>query len=533
MDDSESYEDSERLEAPVTLENGSGRSASGRQNQNQTLAGIKRRRSLLTTSSDGSGVRGGGTGEDDTMSNSSSDRPQSTSDSREEGLSSNNSSEENERNLPIARLRSSSKKKDAKSASTSTKSATTTSSSSNSIPEGEFADPIGRFFDSGAAESTARKSSRLGGGFSGRGATSDLTSDDVSSSESAGKQHCSSDSDKHCSNDKELSTTLEKPSDLKLGTSRKEFAISSDFNFDKLSSRLDAPSESKESSDRRLSCNVSSGSDIDAIIRRAQNAGKSSASSSSSDDFSGQISKPSYGISNFLVDGTKTGIHEHKGLIGRRARTCQSSENESGSSNRSAVSSRGGSKDESMGGSFSTSNLDGIASVDNIGEGALSSSCSGGDNLNKLSDGGSSSDSDVVSIRENQVEKTQSVERMETGAVAASFLQDPLPQVSVTSSSMIPGNSAQLGSMSNQAFFVPPARPHQVLPVHLDYFLMKRKEAILLKSQESHQRLREWDAMMGLGSSHSITMTRSARSRKKLLNFTKKCLKKLTDTGIT
>ncbi|KAL7465687.1 hypothetical protein ACHAXS_006009 [Conticribra weissflogii] len=533
MEDLERNEDYDGHETPVTSENSSGRSDYGRANQGQMLAGKKRRRSLLTSSVNGNDGGGGGTGEDDAMSSSSSDRPQSTSDSREEGLSSNNSSEENEHNFPIAHLRSSSKKKLSKSASTSTKSATTTSSSSNSLREGEFADPIGCFFDGGAAEETAKKSSRLGGMLSGRGAASDFTSEDVSSSDSAGKQHHSSDS-KGCSDDKESSTASEKPSYFKQGSSREEISIGSDFNFGQPGSQLDAPSASKESDNRRFSCNTSSCSDIDAIIRRAQNAGKSSASSSSSDDFADQTCKSTNGIGNCLFDRTRAGIHEHRGFIDRKTAAHQSSENDSGSSNRSAVSSKGGSKDTSLGGSFSTSILDGIASVDNIGDGALSSSCSGGDNLNKLSEsGGSSSDSDNVSTKESQDKESQRFEPMESDVAAASFPQVPLPQVSVTPTLTTPGNAPQLGTILNQAFLVPPARPRQVLPIYLDFFLMKRIEATLIKSQESHQRLRDWDAMMGLGSSHSITMTRSARSRKKLHNFTKKWLKKIGDGGIT
>lgn len=526
----------------------------------------KRRRSL---------PGGGDSIDDDVSSSSGSDRPQSTSDSREEGSSSNNSGEENEGKLPMDHYLSSTRKKYHYFYSTSSKSATT--SSRGSISQGAESSSGSKKDESSMTECHAE------GSFP-RGTTSDFTSKDSSSSDSGSKQQehvyhtaqeqqhqlhhhggtASTSRAEGSSNDDETSRIKSSgPSVILMGRRKGDFfseelSFSSDVTNLGQSQHQSQHDSSGHSSQRRptntgrterRSSNNTSNSDIDAIIQRAQCAWKSSESSSFSDEMINKDeSRASF--SNGSTGKETPGIRQHKGLVNYISRKRDYKECRSSCSS-SAISSKGGSNDES-GGSLNTSCLDGITSEGNVGDGGLSSSyCSGGDNGYKDSESsGSSSDSDALSSKKSQVETSVNIEPSKK-VHFHHITRDHLPQGTIseppsrtpstttpTSSSTTPLEPQSSSSTTpvppqyvlNPVIFTPPPlKQHHALPVYLDYCLMKRMEAALTNSQESQKQLNEWDTMMGLKSSHSYTMTRSTRSRKKLHNLTKKWLKKLGD----
>ncbi|KAL7469745.1 hypothetical protein ACHAXS_010919 [Conticribra weissflogii] len=286
---------------------------------------------------------------------------------------------------------------------------------------------------------------------------------------------------------------------------------------------------------------TSSGSDIDAIIRRAKYASKPTAdSSSSSDEISffneAKYSDPSIADKAPRIKNTS---------IADAPSVCNSSKTSD---------SNGGLE------SITTSCLDGIASDIDLGEGGFFAAESGSEIVAKNADS-SSSDREIGNHKSPAVDKldrTESTVPHDDESLQAasdqqarksesskdfhqsSVRENPIQFMPYQNDSAPSSGTENIYQQSNQNYplrvdissilntsYLSEAQVQKLPPIHLDCSLIKRLDEALTKSHESLEMLKKWDASMGLKSSHSKTMTQSARSRKKLHSKIKRLVKKL------
>ncbi len=288
-------------------------------------------------------------------------------------------------------------------------------------------------------------------------------------------------------------------------------------------------------SNARDSCSTS---DIDEIILRAKNALKSTAySSSSSDDFSffGEIENES----------------GHK--VAKMTAAYGPQTNNGGNNDSSSVGNSSKSSDSFTGlASLGTACLEGIASDITVGDGGFSSGSSGLESASRDADCSSSgrlerldksfsvdrNDQNEKSSREGYssiefesssdqfADRVHKYERFSRNKISLRQTPSTSQNTALKIVVKIDSKPIDIPSVLNTSHYRY-EEVGQMLPVHLDRSLLARMDKVLTNSHDSLQMLKTWDKGMGLKSTHSKTMTQSARSRKKLHTKIKRMIKML------
>ncbi|KAL7464671.1 hypothetical protein ACHAXS_005004 [Conticribra weissflogii] len=285
----------------------------------------------------------------------------------------------------------------------------------------------------------------------------------------------------------------------------------------------------------RDSCSTSY---IDEIIRRAKNALKSTAySSSSSDDFSffGEIEN-------------ERGHQVAKQTAENGPQTKNGGNNDSSSVGNSSKSSDSFTGLASLG----TACLEGIASDITVGDGGFSSGSSGLEYASQGADCSSSgrlerldksfsvdrNDQNEKSSREGYssiefesssdqfADRVHKYERFSRNTISLRQTPSTSQNTALKNVVKIDSKPIDIPSVLNTSHYRHEEVSH-MLPVHLHHSLLARMDKVLTNSHDSLQMLKAWDKGMGLKSTHSKTMTQSARSRKKLHTKIKRMIKML------